>query len=275
MVRWGCCLPGGSFMPQGEEQIPASTESVLLEGTQIIAEAGYSYSEICAGLLCELSEEEVARLAQAHGAGKLPLEVCNSFIPGDLPILEPGKQEALRRYTETVIARASRLGIDTIVFGSGKARRIPEGMSREEGIAGIHNFLRMCNAFGEQYDVTIAIEPLNRRECNVLNTVAEGAEMVHALQLSKVRLLADAFHMYCEAEDFSVLQREREILVHIHVAEPPDRVYPGRDGGEYLMGFAQALQSSGYCGRVSVECGFTDFNSEIMSARAFLEEAFS
>ncbi|MFQ9802211.1 MAG: sugar phosphate isomerase/epimerase family protein [Clostridia bacterium] len=174
---------------------------------QIIAEAGYSYSEICAGLLCELSEEEVARLAQAHGAGKLPLEVCNSFIPGDLPILEPGKQEALRRYTETVIARASRLGIDTIVFGSGKARRIPEGMSREEGIAGIHNFLRMCNAFGEQYDVTIAIEPLNRRECNVLNTVAEGAEMVHALQLSKVRLLADAFHMYCEAEDFSVLQR--------------------------------------------------------------------
>lgn len=85
-------------MPQGEEQIPASTESVLLEGTQIIAEAGYSYSEICAGLLCELSEEEVARLAQAHGAGKLPLEVCNSFIPGDLPILEPGKQRPSALY---------------------------------------------------------------------------------------------------------------------------------------------------------------------------------
>lgn len=71
-------------------------------------------------------------------------------------------------------------------------------MSRGDGIAGIHDFLRMCNAYGEQYGVTIAIEPLNRRECNVLNTVAEGAEMVHALQLSKVRLLADAFHMCCE-----------------------------------------------------------------------------
>ena len=275
MVRLGCCLPGGSFMPQGVGQIPSSAESVMLEGTQIVAEAGYSYSEICAGLLCELAEDEVAHLAQAHRAGKLPLEVCNSFIPGDLPILDPGKQDELRRYVKTIISRASQLGIDTIVFGSGKARRIPEGMSRGDGIAGIHDFLRMCNAYGEQYGVTIAIEPLNRRECTVLNTVAEGAEMVHALQLSKVRLLADAFHMCCEEEDLSILQKEREILVHIHVAEPPERVYPGRDGGQYLTRFAKALRSSGYCGRVSVECGFSDFNREIMSARAFLEEAFS
>ncbi|MFR3484658.1 MAG: hypothetical protein ACLTXL_14875 [Clostridia bacterium] len=114
MVRLGCCLPGGSFMPQGEEQIPASTESVLLEGTQIIAEAGYSYSEICAGLLCELSEEEVARLAQAHGAGKLPLEVCQ-FYPPVISRFSNLKQEALSAlYRNRQPVPPS--GIDTIVF---------------------------------------------------------------------------------------------------------------------------------------------------------------
>ena len=77
MVRFGCCLPGGSFMPQGEAEIPPSTESVLREGTQIIVRAGYSYSEVSAGFLNQLTEDEVVSLARAHRNGRLPLEVCN------------------------------------------------------------------------------------------------------------------------------------------------------------------------------------------------------
>ncbi|MGI5894822.1 MAG: sugar phosphate isomerase/epimerase family protein [Candidatus Merdivicinus sp.] len=275
MIKFGCCLPGASFMPQGEGQVPPSAEKVMREGTQTVLEAGYRYSETGAGFLGRLTEEEVSRLEEAHAQGKLPLEVCNSFIPGDLPILDPSKQQDLCVYVEKILSRASRLGIGIMVFGSGAARRIPDGMSREEGIAGIHKFLRMCNEYGEKYGVTIAIEPLNSSECNVLNTVAEGAKMVHTLNLPRVRLLADAFHMYCEKEDLSILKKEAEILVHIHVAEPPARVYPGRDGGEYLKQFAAALKDAGYDGRVSVECGYQDFEREIEPARVFLEEAFA
>ena len=275
MIQFGCCLPGGSFMPQGEGQVPPSAERILLEGSKIVVDAGYHFSETSAGFLNQLSEEELSRLAEMRKAGGFPLEACNSFIPGDLPILAQGKREELRRYVERVLSRASRLGIRTMVFGSGAARRVPDGMSREEGAAGIRDFLRMCSEYGERYGVTIVIEPLNKRESNILNTVAEGAEMVRALSLPGVGLLADAYHMYLEEEDLSVLEKERDILTHIHVAEPPARVCPGRDGGGYLKRFAQALRKAGYCGRVSVECGYGDFQSEIKSARAFLEEVFA
>ncbi len=275
MIKFGCCLPGGSFMPQGEGQVPPSVERMLLAGSKVVVEAGYHFSETSAGFLNQLSEEELSHLAEARKADGFPLEACNSFIPGSLPILDREKRDELRKYVERVLSRASRLGIETMVFGSGTARRIPDGMNREEGVAGIQDFLRMCSEYGERYGVTIVIEPLNKRESNVLNTVAEGAEMVRALNLSGVRLLADAYHMYLEEEDLSILEKERDILTHIHVAEPPARVYPGRDGGEYLTRFARALRKAGYCGRVSVECGYGDFQSEIRSARTFLEEVFA
>ena len=273
MVRFGCCLPGGSFMPQGEAEIPPSTESVLLEGAQIIVEAGYSYSEVSAGFLNQLTEEEVVSLARAHRDGKLPLEVCNCLIPGEFSIFDDEKKGGLQRYIEKILRRAARIGIDTVVFGSGAARRIPHGMNRAEGVSCIREFLRTCNSYCERYGITLAIEPLNKQECNVLNTVAEGAEMVRSLQLPKIRLLADAYHMYCEEEDLSILKKEQDLLVHIHVSEQPGRGYPGRDGGGYLTRFARALR--GYCGRVSIECSFSDFQAEIHPACTFLKGAFS
>lgn len=275
MIRFGCCLPGGSFMPQGEGGFPASVDEVLLEGTKTVQTAGYDYSEISAGFLARLTDQQVERLAEASIQGKLQLETCNSFIPADLPICDQSRQEDLYRYVDKILYRASLFGIKIMVFGSGAARMIPREMNREEGITLIHTFLQKCNEYAEKYGITIAIEPLNASECNILNTVAEGAEMVRFLNLPRIRLLADAFHMYCEKEDFSVLTQQADILVHIHVAEPPERVYPGRDGGEYLKMFAAELIRSGYDERVSVECGYKDFVQDIASARTFLEEVFT
>ena len=262
-------------MPQGEGAVPPSAQAVLLEGTKLLLEMGYCYSETAASFLRRLTDDEVERLAAAHDQGLLPLEACNSFIPGELSILDPSKRQELHDYVEKILFRASRLGIGIMVFGSGAARQIPEGMSREKGIAGIHEFLKMCNECGEQYGVTIAVEPLNRSECNVLNTVAEGAEMVRTLNLPRVRLLADAYHMYREQEKLSVLPKVADILVHVHVAEPPERVFPGRNGGEYLKQFAAVLKETGYDGRVSVECGYQDFKKEASSGCVFLKEVFA
>ena len=273
-MRIGCCLPGGSFMPQGEKEVPASTFEVLLAGDKAVMEAGYDFSESTLGMILSLTEEEADRLAKAKAEGNFHLEACNCFIPGSLPICAGEKRAELRDYVEKAMARMQKLGVETVVFGSGGARRIPDGMDRATAMEEIANFLTMCNDVAQNYGVTVVIEPLNHKECNVLLTVAEGAELARRVDLPYIKLLADSYHVFVEDEDLSHIWENKDILRHIHVAEVPDRVYPGRDGGEYLKKFAQALRQAGYEGRVTVECGFTDFLPEMQAAGKFLLDVY-
>lgn len=261
-------------MPQGEKEIPASKFDILLAGDKAVMEAGYDYSETSVGMILELTEEEADRLAQAKAEGRFHLEACNSFIPGSLPICAGEKRAELREYVTKAMARMQKLGVEVVVFGSGGARRIPEGMERAQAVAEIENFLVMCNEIAQKYGVTVVIEPLNHKECNVLLTVEEGGEMARRVNLPYVKLLADAYHVFVEEEDLAHIDTYKDILAHTHVAEVPDRVYPGRDGGEYLKQFAAALREAGYDGRVTVECSFRDFLPEMQAAGKFLTEVY-
>ena len=116
----------------------------------------------------------------------------------------------------------SLLGVKIVVFGNGAVRRLPEQNVTAE-IRAIEDFLRMCNEKGGKYGVIVVLEPLNKKETNVFNTVSEGASLVRKLNLQNVRLLADSYHTFCENEPLLALEENGDILRHIHVAEVPDR----------------------------------------------------
>ena len=268
----GCCLPGGSFMPQGEAAVTDSAD-ILLTGYKAVKEAGYDYAETSVGMLMKLTEEEFARLVAKKEAGEFEIQSCNSFLPGTFHVADPADLPALTEYVEEAMRRMSLLGVKVVVFGSGAARRLPEQNVAAE-IRAIEDFLRMCNEKGGKYGVTVVIEPLNKKESNVFNSVSEGASMVRKLNLPHVRLLADSYHTFCETEYLCALEENGDILCHVHVAEAPDRTYPGKNGGEYLRDFAKHLHGSGYAGRVSIECGFGDFVKEIGLAYPLMRELF-
>ena len=56
-----------------------------------------------------------------------------------------------------------------------------------------------------------------------------------------------------------------EWLAHVHIAEPVKRSYPGNDDFDYEE-FFTALEGAGYDGRVSCECSFDDFDSDVETA---------
>lgn len=258
-MKFGCCLPGGPY--------DAARAQRLLK-------TGFDYAEIAAAPLAGLTEEEFSSLKQEVQAGGLPVEAANCFLPGELSLFREEQKDALSAHVRTVLHRAAALGIRVVVFGSGGARRIPDGVSREKGSAVIADFLALCDRVCAETGVTLAIEPLRREECNVLNTVGEAAALLRPLGLPHVRLLADAYHVFCENEPLSVLVQEKDRLVHIHAAEPPRRVTPGADGGDYLRRFAAALREAGYDGRVSIECGWTEFEKEMEQGLLFLRSCF-
>lgn len=279
MIRLGCCIPGGSFMPEGVGEVDRSAYGILSAGCRAVRETGYDYAEAAVGLLMKMTGEEYAR---AKAGSEIRIKVANSFIPGQMHIsdLSPG----LREYVDSAMERVRTLGADIIVFGSGMSRRTAAGVSPEEGMAHLVSFLAICDTYARGYGITIALEPLNNRETNMINTLAAGASLVrrmNAAGYNNIKLLADTYHMSREPagtqynEDcFAVLKEAEDIIVHMHAAEVSDRTYPGSHDGIYLTHFAEEVKKTAYTGRVSVECGFKDFLSESTAALKFLRGIF-
>ncbi|MPM58041.1 hypothetical protein SDC9_104870 [bioreactor metagenome] len=180
----------------------------------------------------------------------------------------------LYAYVREAMRKMSKIGIEIVVFGSGGARRIPDDMTPEEGLKKLEAFLIKCAEIAKEFNMIVAIEPLNKKESNIFITVGEALQTVRKLNLDNIRVLADAYHMYCENEPLSILEEALPYLVHVHVAEPYHRTYPGQEGGEYLINFANKLKEIGYSKRVTAECGFKDFGSESILAYDFMKKTF-
>ena len=90
-----------------------------------LANASVDYIEATvAGVLMPRDDEaQFAKTLQAVQAAPLPVAAANCFLPGDLPCVGPDpKTDEILHYAETAFARAARVGITRIVFGSGGSR---------------------------------------------------------------------------------------------------------------------------------------------------------
>jgi len=240
-----------------------------------VYEAGFDYLE-CTVVSLQPETDEAsfeAMYQRQFAASPLPIKACNVFLPGDMPVVgEDVNWERVDRYLETAFARIKRIGADTVVFGSGRSRRIPEDFSREKAEQQIVEFLQTAAEKADPWGITIAIEPLNTKECNILNTVAEAAAMAEQVNRAPVQVLADLYHMQMDDEPLENVLAAGPRLQHIHVADRGRRA-PGT--GSYPYGkFADLVRKAGYDRRVSVECRWNDFAAEADKAVQFLRRHF-
>ena len=109
----------------------------------------------------------------------------------------------------------------------------------------------------------MAIEPLNRRETNLINAVAEAAALAERIAHPAVSVLSDLYHVVVEAEPFAATARAAALLTHVHIAAPDRQMpLPGRDEPE-LRDFFLTLRSIGYDGRVSIEARWSGLEDAI------------
>ncbi len=193
-----------------------------------------------------------ASLALARQAA-IPVLACNNFLPGSLRATGPDADHPkILAYAQIAFARARSIGVKTIVFGSAAARRLPEGFSKVQATAQFVGLLRQMGPLAATQGVTVAIEPLNTREDNFLNTVAEGAAIVEAVGHPGIGLAADIYHMMRNGETPADLLRDAPRVTHVHIAENEKRSAPGVAGDDFAPFFA-ALRSGGYSGPISIE----------------------
>ena len=159
-----------------------------------------------------------------------------------------------------------------MVFGSGGARRVPEGFDRERARTQILQFLGFCADAYETTGVITAIEPLNLTESNILNTVGEGAEYARTVDRPGVRDLADTYHMEKDGEPLSAIIAAADVLAHTHTADT-GRLAPGTGTYDHQALFA-ALRAAEYDARLSIECTWTDFAAQVGPALTHLKRAY-
>ena len=241
-----------------------------IENAGLLKEAGFDYIECTVvSLAPEESDEAFAPILARHQNSPLPTPVLCIFLPGDLKVVGPDVDWLrVEKYVHTALARAKQIGVAIIVFGSGRSRSIPVGFGRDEAWAQLVRFLQIAADAADANEITIVIEPLNTKESNVLNSVAEGVKLAQEVNRSSIRVLADFYHMDEENEPLDHLLQYADWLEHIHVADTGRRA-PGTGRYPYAE-FVEKLTNSGYDGLVSIECRWEDLAAEAGPAAQFL-----
>lgn len=226
-----------------------------------VAAWGYDYAEALPWLLDPDFLRPEAAISAATQAtiqrirsSPVPVTTLCGFMPepeaNGLMVVGPDVNwQRLRAYTTRIFDHMGTLGIDVIGYGSGASRWCPPGFDRARALAQVAEFLQMCNELGRPRGVRVALEPYNRDDANLLNTVAEALNFVQTLNRPQVMLMADFFHMQLNGEAMDELLPAGPYLIHAHIAEP-GRGRPQSTAAEHRH-FLQTLRRAGYDGRVT------------------------
>ena len=236
--------------------------------------AGFDYLELGTTEIAALSDADFeSALAHVKQLG-LPVPAANLFLPATLKVTGPGiDRDEQMRHVRKAFTRLSRLGAGIVVFGSGGARQVPAGFSKEQAFQQLVEFGRRIAPEARARGITIAVEPLRTEETNIINSAAEGLSLVEAIGDPNFQLMVDFYHLASVKEDPSIIVRARDHIRHLHMANPQGRVFP-HDAGEYdYAPFFAALRTVNYAGRISVEASTKELSADAPQAIALLRKA--
>ena len=208
----------------------------------LYAELGFDYIEPAVEQV--IDDNSFQQLVEQTSKYGLKAEAFNCLLPASLPVVGPDVDlEAVRKYLEKAFPRIASLGGEIVVFGSGRARKIPPEYPQAAAEKQILDFLELAAEVADANKLKVVIEPLNKKQTNTMNNVAD-ARKVCAQVKWRVGLLADLFHVTAENEPFTNLEPVGE-LSHIHIPFPEEAF-----DTETFIGI---LKSHGYDKRISLE----------------------
>lgn len=206
--------------------------------------------------LTDADAQNFARIAADHGLAISGLHWL-LVAPSGLSMVSP--DAALRARTTDVMKRMIELcalmGGKYLVHGSPKQRSVPAGETREATYARAREALSAAAQAAQQAGVTYCIEPLARNETDMLNTVAEAAQLVDEIGSPAFKTMID-----CSAAGQTEALPVHELIArwlptakigHIQVNDPNRRA-PGQGKMEFAPILA-AIKNGGYTGVLGVE----------------------
>jgi D-psicose/D-tagatose/L-ribulose 3-epimerase len=194
--------------------------------------------------------------------------LVGAMAPGrDLVAAGEAAVQQTQDYLTACITMAGSIGSPTVCgpfyAQTGRVWRMSRAQ-RLEAYAELRRNLEPVAARARDAGVVLGIEPLNRYETSLINTVEQALEALEPLLGNGVGLALDTYHLHLEERSVAAAVRAAgDHLVHVQVCGN-DRGAPGGDQTDW-PGLLQALTDVGYAGPLNIE-SFTVDNAAIAVA---------
>jgi D-psicose/D-tagatose/L-ribulose 3-epimerase len=189
------------------------------------------------------------------GGGSLPVDK-------ELLSSEQEKRREAIDYMKELVRRVHELGstfYGGIIYApfSRRTGKAPTQEELERSAEGLREVARYAQGFG----ITMGLEPANRYETYVINTIADGLRLADSIGEKNVGILFDTFHCSIEEKSmYAALSAAGSRLAHVHVSAN-DRGIPGT-GQVHWDEVFQGIRDIGYDGTIAIE-GFVDASADV------------
>lgn len=230
-----------------------------------IADLGFDGVELPLENAGDLDPAATADLLAEHG---LRSWVVGAMAPGrDLVGADSGTVAATQDYLRSCVDLAAATGAPAVCgpfyAQTGRVWRMTAD-ERAAAYAQWRTNLAPVAEYASAANVRIGIEPLNRYETSLINTVEQGLTALGPLLDQGVGLALDTYHLNIEERTSAQALRDAgEHLVHLQVCGN-DRGAPGGDQIDW-PGIVSALDEVRYQGALTIE-SFTPDNASIAVA---------
>jgi len=194
-------------------------------------------------LFALLDENQIRLAAVGTGAGKV-LHGMHLVSP------DANIRRNARDFISDMIEFGARFGAAAII-GSMQGR-IEAGVEREHALVWLIEAFNELGGKAADFGVDLLLEPLNRYETDMINSLSDGTELIRSLKCSNVFLLADLFHMNIEEQSIvGSIRSAGKYVGHLHFVDSNRR--PAGLGHIDLAEVAAALKDIGFGGYASAE----------------------
>jgi sugar phosphate isomerase/epimerase len=195
---------------------------------------------------------ELRRLLPRHGLRLAAVGTGAGWLTRRLSLTDPdaAARARARAFIAAIVDLAGGFGAPAIL-GSMQGR-VPEGVARKTALGWLAEALEQLGPRAHAHGVPFLLEPLNRYETNLLNTVADALAFLAPLRTRNLRLLGDTFHMNLEEASLpAALRAAGPLLGHVHLADSNRRA--AGLGHTDFAPVAAALRGIRYAGAISAE----------------------
>jgi D-psicose/D-tagatose/L-ribulose 3-epimerase len=217
---------------------------------------------------------DIREIKKELGRNSLSGIICGVFGPDrNISSFDSKIRENARNYIHWMINSAAEIGSPVICgplySAVGKAHLEDRDERKQEWDLSVKE-IRELTDYAGQSGIKLALEPLNRFENDMINTVAQGKKFIEDVGRDNLGFHLDTFHMHLEEKSSpEAIRMAGDKIFHFHACEN-DRGVPGT-GQVHWQEIASALKGVNYKGPVVIE-SFTSQVKEIARAVSIWRE---
>jgi sugar phosphate isomerase/epimerase len=217
------------------------------------AELGFDAIEIFPPNAVELAQADVPTLLNRYGLKLAAVGTGAGWVREQLTLVskDASLQARAIQFVKDLIDVAGSLGAPAIIGSMQGRAASPDERPATLDLLG-QVLCPLADHARSAYQLPLLIEPLNRYETNLLNTLPDTAKWITGLPTDNLRILADLFHMNIEEANMaSSIEAAGNLIGHVHFADS-NRSAVGL-GHAPIASCVQSLRKIGYSGYLSAE----------------------